>query len=890
MLTSEQSISYAKVIPSAPQIFHGREGILSTLVTQLCTDDPSQPQSHFAILGTGGIGKTSLALSLIQDAAIVGFFGQDRRFFVSCESAATKAAFVASVADALGLESETPDVRGIIEALSTIPGRVLLVLDNLETPWEPSDSRADVEDVLSQLTSVPRLTLLVTLRGAERPSGVRWHRPFLPPLHSVDASAARQIFLSISDMPPANEDEEAVLAQLLEVLDNVPLAVTLMANLAQNNTYDELLQRWTGEKTSMLTRGFDSRLSSIDVSIQVSLSSPRLESLPLTQLVLQIISFLPDGVEQDELPKMIEADGRVPGFLAAISALRQAALIYHDKLVITYSPLTASTGPRLRLLSPIREYIRVHLPISEADIIPLRSYYIQLLQSRPSEPEALGDQQEVLRLRSQITNASTVLAEALSIPKPPAEAIECVVKLGAFSQISSASNVLLPLALEAAQRIGARRLEGQCVVMSYYRHGAQPLQQIQEARRVLAIADALPDDEPEKVKLKSRGFSILGDAYRRNGQKSKAIEVLQESLEMEVALQNYQRQVQIQYFMCNALEEEGDLISAMHVGLKATKLAEEHAEYPMSRAYSTAQLGKVYFKRGLFRRAEECYRIALKIQDDILVDSGPSAISLFCLGELYYAQGRILEAKPILEKAYQIQLKLGRADFASEAGLILGRVNLSLGNVDECLTKTHVCFRRFGECQWTEGQIECLMSLSQVERLRGNLVLARLHLEEARNLYRKERNIGTTGDADVMYEMGNVLSSGVEEMADDASKYFIISILIRSRRGGRLAVAECLKGLGDVALGQGRLADARSLYQTAVDLTYDTGARLQTGSCYLGLGDVTSRTSDKRARLESRAYYEKALKWYEEADDFWGKQMCRDRLSLIVPQESSEIS
>ncbi|KZT40771.1 hypothetical protein SISSUDRAFT_1043703 [Sistotremastrum suecicum HHB10207 ss-3] len=881
---------HPKALPPAPQLFCGRRSLLEILVSQLCDPDTLQSRSHLAILGSGGIGKTSLALSAIHDETVVACFGQDTRFFISCESAPTKDAFVAAIADALGVDKDNQDLSGIIRMLSLIEGRALLILDNLETPWESPSNRADVEDVLSQLTSVPRVTLLITLRGAERPSGVRWHRPFLPPLQSVDILAARQIFVSISDMVPANEDEESALGQLLDVLDGVPLALTLMANLAQTNTYEELLQRWKEEKTSMLTRGFDSHLSSIDISIQVSLSSTRLQNLPIARRVLQILSLLPDGVEQDNLSKIMtpDADGHVPGLLAAVAALRQTALVVDDKLPPAGH---LSSSPRsLRLLSPIREYVRSKLPIGRHDLVPLLKYYTELLQSRSPDSALSGDHQESIRLRSQIVNVSNVLAEVLINPDPPEDAIDCVVKLGPFSTISPASNVLLPLALAAAQKIGARALEGQCLMMNYYRHGAKPQQQILEARRVLEIAEELVESDPEKVKLKSRGFTLLGDAYRRNGQKAKALEALQDSLEMEVALGNFARQIQILYFMSNALEEEGDLQAALEVGMRSTKLGAEHPEFPIPRAYCTVQLGKVYFFRGLFRQAEECYRMALKIQDDVLADSGPSAISLFCLGELYYAEGRIQEAKPILEKAYQIQLMLGRADFASESGLILGRVYLSLGKIDECLTRTHVSFRRFGECQWVEGQIECLLSLSQVERLRGNLVTARLHLEEAKQLYRKNAGTGTGGDADILYEMGNVLSSGGSEAGDEASKYYIISALIRSRRGGRLSVAGCIKGVGDVALMDGRVLDAKSCYNATLALIRHTGDRRQIGGCFLGLGSVafvlSGSARNECGLSESRHYYEKALTWYRRADDFWGMKACRDRLSSHGWQES----
>lgn len=65
------------------------------------------------------------------------------------------------------------------------------------------------------------------MRGAERPRGVVWTRPFLQPLGTLDPEAARQTFLDLSDI-----DDDPDVDELLRLTDNLPLAVTLMASLA----------------------------------------------------------------------------------------------------------------------------------------------------------------------------------------------------------------------------------------------------------------------------------------------------------------------------------------------------------------------------------------------------------------------------------------------------------------------------------------------------------------------------------------------------------------------------------------------------------------------------------------------------------------------------------
>ena len=71
------------------------------------------------------------------------------------------------------------------------------------------------------------------------------------------------------------DDEDSSVRELLQKLDNVPLAVTLMANLAQVQRCEVLLEQWADVRTAMLTRN-DHRLSSLDVSVELSLKSARL--------------------------------------------------------------------------------------------------------------------------------------------------------------------------------------------------------------------------------------------------------------------------------------------------------------------------------------------------------------------------------------------------------------------------------------------------------------------------------------------------------------------------------------------------------------------------------------------------------------------------------------
>jgi GTPase SAR1 family protein len=141
------------MLPPSPKIFHGRDTELNAVVTSLLQDS-----ARIAILGMGGMGKTTLAIAAVQNAQVESKYSQ--RYFVSCQPTPTCLELASMIADHLGLEKRSNLSRTIIHHLTHAPPS-LLVLDNFETPWEPSSSRSEVEEFLSLLTDIPQLALVV---------------------------------------------------------------------------------------------------------------------------------------------------------------------------------------------------------------------------------------------------------------------------------------------------------------------------------------------------------------------------------------------------------------------------------------------------------------------------------------------------------------------------------------------------------------------------------------------------------------------------------------------------------------------------------------------------------------------------------------------------------
>ncbi|KDQ20246.1 hypothetical protein BOTBODRAFT_184202 [Botryobasidium botryosum FD-172 SS1] len=346
-------------LPPAPAHFYGREEELERLV-RAATATTGNACTSLAILGTGGIGKTSVALRAIHDPRVVRLYGS-RRFFIPCASVTTYEGLITTIAASIGL----PRVINLSSAtlmdfLTEGGGPTVLVLDNFETPWEQMDARVKVEELLCHLCGLPTLTLVLTMRGAERPLGPSW-TSFHSPLRTLGLNAARQTFVAISGI----DEKDPHIDALVLAVDRLPLAIALMANMAQVESTEKLLRRWETEKTSMLTRGGVDRLASLDISIAISLSCPRMIGVARGEALLSLLSLLPCGEMDDALLAAFSCSQELP---KAIQVLLSTALAFRN----------ANTS-RLRVLAPIREYIlQYYPPEREPDLLRnLAAYYLE---------------------------------------------------------------------------------------------------------------------------------------------------------------------------------------------------------------------------------------------------------------------------------------------------------------------------------------------------------------------------------------------------------------------------------------------------------------------------------------------------------------------------------
>lgn len=238
-------------VPVTPLI--GRERELADVVRLL-----QEPTTRLLTLtGLGGIGKTKLAL---HAAHALGDFFRNGVIFVPLAAISDARLVSSAIAGALNLREsdEQPTERRILLELKF--RRALLFLDNFEHVIEAAPFLGEL------LASCPELCLLVTSRTALNLVGER--RYVVPPLglptcpapaaETLGHSAAVALFLerarAVQPALQLNDESAAVIADISQQLEGVPLAIELAAARLNLLTLQALRTRLS-HRLALLTSG-----------------------------------------------------------------------------------------------------------------------------------------------------------------------------------------------------------------------------------------------------------------------------------------------------------------------------------------------------------------------------------------------------------------------------------------------------------------------------------------------------------------------------------------------------------------------------------------------------------------------------------------------------------
>ena len=597
--------------PPAPRACFGRDEMIEEVV---CLAENLEP---VALIGAGGIGKTSIALKVLHHSRIKQRFGENRRFIRCDQFPATLAHFLSRLSKVIGAGVENPEgLTPLLPFLSLT--EALIVLDNAESILDPHGANSrEIYTAVEELSRLDNISLCITSRISTIPSDCE-----ILDVPTLSIEPARDAFYRIYKR---GERSDAV-DDILKKLDFHPLSITLLATVAHQNKWDNgrLISEWEGRRTGTLQTKHQ---TSFSTTIELSLASPLFKELgPDARGLLGVVAFYPQGINEQNLDWLFPT----------ISDIRS---ILDNFCILS---LTYRTNGFVTMLAPLRDYLRPKDPKSSPLLCATKDHYFARMSVRvdPNQP-GFNDARWIT---SEDVNVEHLL-DFFTSADPDSSAIwkACINFIRHLAWHKQRQTVLRSK-IEALPEDHCSKPECLYEIADLFGSSGNYTEQAQLLNRVLKLRREQGD--ASQVALTLWRLSV---ASRVLCLSKEGISQAKEALEIYEQLGDTTQRARCLSELSRLLFDDRQLDAAEGAAVQSRKLfSEKGHQYEVCQSHRT--LGNIYRSKGDREKAIHHYQVALGIASSF---NWPAHLFWvhFSLADLFLAESKFDDAQSHIQQA-----------------------------------------------------------------------------------------------------------------------------------------------------------------------------------------------------------------------------------------------
>ena len=597
--------------PPPPRACFGRNDLIEKIVGLAEQFEP------VALIGVGGIGKTSISLSVLHNSRLKEQFGDNRRFIRCDEFSASRAHFLSRLSEVIGAGVENP--KSLTTLRPFLNSRdMFIILDNAESILDPQGADAqEIYAMVDELCQIKTVSLCITSRIITVPR--HCNRPEIP---TLTMESACDIFYRIH--PGSGRSD--IIDDLLRRLDFHALSITLLATTASHNAWnhDRLTFEWDTHRAQILRTDYNESLAA---TIELSLASPTFHNLgPGARDLLGVVAFFPQGVDEKNFDWLFPT---IPNGKNIFDKFCVLSLTYRSNGFIT-------------MLAPLRDYLSPRDPRSSPLLCATKDHYFTRL-SVTVHPDNPGFR-EARWIKSEDVNVEHLL-NAFSSAEVNSDGVwnTCIHFLQHLRWHNPRETALLSKIedLPDGHPFKISCLLELSKLLEYAQNQA-------ERQRLLVHTLTLARERGGDVQV-AQTLEELCDANRWMRLPEEGIQQAKEAQEIYKQLGDTTGQAYCLHQLAHLLSDDGQLDPAEDAASRSIELMpEEGNEYLLCRFHHT--LAEVYMRKGEKEKSLHHFKASLRF-------ASPSACPTllfwihFALAQLFTFEGECENARAHLEHA-----------------------------------------------------------------------------------------------------------------------------------------------------------------------------------------------------------------------------------------------